>query len=272
MSMDPLFDSKTRAAAAALWIYVSETEEGRDPRWWSCLRSEISSSDAVLSPEAEMLKCRSSLQVKLLLSNEADSEVVGAKGAISLSYQGDEAKATFIQCGGLEALVHVLRQQPQPPLRVLAPLCTAILNLSSFVPAQPRMTLIVDRLIRLNTNFYSQSEVYSKQSDKISSEQEGKHGGHSPSHEDTAEDVKSRDSTSPYLQDNESCDNNNLLIEEVLYGTSGALNNLSKHPDNVSCLYAIELSRKTEEAWERQGEPNKLKKTALPSLSVIDNK
>ena len=37
VSLDSSYDSRTRATAAALWLAVSETEEGRDPRWWGCM-------------------------------------------------------------------------------------------------------------------------------------------------------------------------------------------------------------------------------------------
>ena len=266
VSMDPLFDSKTRSAAAALWMFISETDEGKDPRWWSCLRGPASGPLAA-GPEAEaevLLRCRASFQVELLFSNESDSEVVGAKGAISLSYQGDEAKDIFIQSGGLEALVHVMRKEPVGPTRVLAPVCTALLNLSSYVPVQPKMTAIVDRLIRLNS-YFSQLSSSLGRFNKTKGNEDNLH---SPSHADTddASSLKSghsHSSISPQLQAEKSQDDH-LHITDILYGTSGALNNLSKHPDNVSCLYSIELSKKTEAARGRQGE----KTSALPMLSV----
>ncbi len=42
--LDPSFDNSTSAAAAALWLEVGETEEGKDPAagWWTCMNEKDS--------------------------------------------------------------------------------------------------------------------------------------------------------------------------------------------------------------------------------------
>jgi hypothetical protein len=35
--LDPVYDSRTRACACAIWMAVGETPEGKDPRWWGGL-------------------------------------------------------------------------------------------------------------------------------------------------------------------------------------------------------------------------------------------
>ena len=49
--------------------------------------------------------------------------------------KGDEAKAIFVEAGGLMALLRVVRAAKKP-LKVIAASCTALLNLSSYIPIQ----------------------------------------------------------------------------------------------------------------------------------------
>ncbi len=49
--------------------------------------------------------------------------------------KGDLAKAIFLTAGGLPALIMVAGA-PKKSLRALAPTCTALLNLSSYIPVQ----------------------------------------------------------------------------------------------------------------------------------------
>ena len=51
-----------------------------------------------------------------------------------LMCKSDEAKAVFVEAGGLTALLRVARASKS--LKVTAAVCTALLNLSSYVPIQ----------------------------------------------------------------------------------------------------------------------------------------
>ncbi|GFH24577.1 uncharacterized protein HaLaN_22396, partial [Haematococcus lacustris] len=54
VSRDPSYDTRTQAAAAALWLYVIETQEGLDPCWWGCLLPEEQGEQG-LAPGSQQL-------------------------------------------------------------------------------------------------------------------------------------------------------------------------------------------------------------------------
>ena len=176
-------------------------------------------------------------------------------------------------------------------IKVLAPACTALLNLSSYVPAQVRivhlrgpmppgtthvlsftglsncflvgrhpsfLTLQVEMcslslklLLHLNSK-YTGLNGYST-TIKGSQQQPG-HGGHrSPG-------ARAGPSDSP-------------LVQELLYATSGCLHNLSRNPHNAQTLYEVELRVKTRRAAADlllAGDPAALAAAAAPApVSVL---
>lgn len=46
VACDPQYDPKTRAAAAALWLDVSKTTEGRHRAWWGSTFCDVDKSDS----------------------------------------------------------------------------------------------------------------------------------------------------------------------------------------------------------------------------------
>ncbi len=88
------------------------------------------------------LAAQAALEVMMLRGREREQEAVGARGAAGLLYKGEAAKEAFVAAGGPEALLEVLGA-PGTPLEVLAPVCTTLLNLSSYLPVQVRSSVVV---------------------------------------------------------------------------------------------------------------------------------
>eukprot|EP00798_Chlamydomonas_sp_ICE-L_P014656 gene14656-20690_t len=211
------YDSKTRAAASALWLEIMETPEGQDPRWWAAMqeaapeerRSSITSMSTSTSTEAsgeQQIEAQTMMQMKMLRSGEPDQEAVGSRAAAGLMCKGDAAKRIFYSEGGLTALLDVASH---PKVEMCARALRLLLHINSRFSA---------------FNGYT-GEVESK---KL---QEGIIAKAALSDFLTPFFEVAKKKAQPEAQVW------HKLVKDVLFGTSGALNNLSRHPDNHNMLY-----------------------------------
>ncbi|GIL46226.1 hypothetical protein Vafri_3260, partial [Volvox africanus] len=341
---DSSYDGLTRAAAAALWMEVSQTLEGRDPLWWSAMveqqedRSELVLDDEVgfrevvsrirsgapadagkggaasgsaaagtSAPGAPVgggeparLRALSRMIGSMLSSMEAEQQLVGARAAAGLLCEGDSAKSIFLAAGGMGALLAVASRPLVQP-GVLAAVCTALLNLSSYVPSQIDMCQRCARLLlHINAKYTGYHGYLIAQRGLAAAAAEAAEAAAAATAEN---DVDAGVQGAPSSRRRRSSSGGSVLsygfghgyshsgvdvpnsprrgrasstsgggsggvcssvaatdevvlpssikleslgaVEEIIYSTSGALYNLSRHPGNRDAFYRLELLVRT---------------------------
>ncbi|GLI59200.1 hypothetical protein VaNZ11_001036 [Volvox africanus] len=341
---DSAYDGLTRAAAAALWMEVSQTLEGRDPLWWSAMveqqedRSELLLDDEIgfrevvtrirngapadagkggaasgsaapgtsapVTPvgggEPARLRALSRMIGSMLSSMEAEQQLVGARAAAGLLCEGDSAKSIFLAAGGMGALLAVASRPLVQP-GVLAAVCTALLNLSSYVPSQIDMCQRCARLLlHINAKYTGYHGYLIAQRGLAAAAAEAAKAGAAANAEDDAgagaqgapSSRRRRSSSGGSVlsygfghgyshsgvdvpnsprrgraSSTSGCGSGGVCssvtasdevtlpssikleslgaVEEIIYSTSGALHNLSRHPGNRDAFYRLELLVRT---------------------------
>ncbi|KAJ9514513.1 hypothetical protein QJQ45_016246 [Haematococcus lacustris] len=211
VSRDPSYDTRTQAAAAALWLYVIETQEGLDPCWWGCLLPEEAGEQGPApgsQPLVQLhLRAQARMQVQLLKSGNSDQQFVGARHAAALLCRGDLAKQMLVEEAGLPALL-LVAGNALTQLRVLAAVCNALLNLSSYIPVMVAMASSSLHLLLHTQSRHSGLLGYA---------------------------------TTAYNAGKTATEAQGLPLVEVVYCCGGALWNLSRHPDNRMAMQQLEL-------------------------------
>ncbi|GFH06878.1 uncharacterized protein HaLaN_01593, partial [Haematococcus lacustris] len=225
VSRDPSYDTRTQAAAAALWLYVIETQEGLDPCWWGCLLPEEAGEQGPApgsQPLVQLhLRAQARMQVQLLKSGNSDQQFVGARHAAALLCRGDLAKQMLVEEAGLPALL-LVAGNALTQLRVLAAVCNALLNLSSYIPVMVAMA---------SSSLHLLLHTQSRHSGLLGYATTAYNAGKTATEAQGLPLVEGEGSTSSQC----------WWWRQVVYCCGGALWNLSRHPDNRMAMQQLEL-------------------------------